>query len=263
MCCNNFLFYFFVSTMALGTTFLPNFHKNNETPDITFAVISDPQLHDPYQRINKLNAVKNVFDVDFVLFPGDLTSRGWNMIPLNLISDQFYKDGVQNETQLDDFVKNYIEPIERSNIPTYSVMGNHDTYTGPMLPVKYWITKKHSGIYYKTEYSKYYDIIGLHIYPNKEISDWLADVINPAKKSILFFHFPPSGAFSDWWTTQEKEYFYKSIEQYKSSILLLCVGHFHFSETYIWNDMIVVNGGGDTVAKVHVIDGKIEEISWH
>jgi predicted phosphodiesterase len=243
---------------------------------IKFGVISDPQIGDNVQERNKENAISTVIDekVDFVVFPGDLTSRGFNKVWFNwLVQKLIYNDIIRPSTnyswvgELDKFIKLFIKPLEDKNIKTFSIRGNHDTYTGPIHPVKNWIKKKHcktclsigkhlcilnGGINYKVNLHDKLDMICIDIYPNKKNSDWLKKHLDNNKSTIIVFHYPLKGPYSDkpWWTDEEKTYFYNIIKD--SKIKLLCVGHFHKSEIYEWKDIKVVNGGGNQVGIVEI-----------
>lgn len=227
-----------------------------------FAVISDPQVSIKKNLKNKgyINKIKKK-NPEFVLFPGDLTSHGRNKNIINLIGFKLRKIwnfircsqlpyDFKLENELDLFKEQFIEPIEKLGIKTYSVMGNHDTYTGPILPVKKWIKKKHNGTYYKINYSKYIDIYGLHIYPSKKICDWLKKNISNKKYNIIFFHYPLKGPYSREWDDKEKQYFKKTINKLK--INLICHGHHHISETYKWNNIRVINAAGKKICFVNL-----------
>jgi predicted phosphodiesterase len=221
---------------------------------LKFAVISDTQIGDEIQERYKLNAVKVVLEEkpEFVLFPGDLTTHGWNACWFNWIIKKLFfpQETYRYEKELGKFVNQFILPIEKNGIKTYSVMGNHDTYNGPILPVKCWIKKKHGNTHYKVKYNDKLDIYGLGIYPTNEICDWLSKNLDDNKFSILFFHYPTSGDYSDWWGDDEKEYFYNTIKDRK--ILTMATGHFHTSTLYDWKEYTLINGAGSTVAIVDV-----------
>ena len=224
---NNNLLYmiFFLNTPV---SFLEKEYVNTEN-NIRFAIVSDPQFFNAHQIVKKSRAVSSILEnnnnrkIDFVLFPGDLTDHGFNKIRINkIIRDLFYSDYDDNYiNETDTFIYTFIKPLEENNIKTYSTMGNHDTYTGPIIPVKIWICKKHGSVEYKIEYNQYLDIISLGIYPNKYTVNWLRNEINTNKYTILFFHYPPSGAYSGepWWNDEEKEYFYKEIKKF---VLHIC-----------------------------------------
>jgi len=235
----------------------PLFTKSN----IKFGVISDPQIGDIRQEKNKVNAINSVLkeNVDFVLYPGDLTTRGFNKVLFNwFVQKLIYNDFIRPnnsykwDDQLNRFINQFIKPLENKNIKTFCIRGNHDTYTGPIHPVKNWIKKKYGGLNYKVNLHDKLDLICIDIYPNKKNCDWLKKQLDITKNIIIMFHYPPKGSFSNepWWTDNEKKYFYNIISNYK--IKLLCIGHLHFSEQYQWNNIQVINGGGYKVGIVEV-----------
>lgn len=215
---------------------------------VKFAILSDPQIGMASQEEKKKGAIEKIIseNVEFVLFPGDLTTHGRNGCWLNYIIMKLRGESVSLDKELSKFRNQFIKPLEKQNIKTFSVMGNHDTYTYPIKPVKWWIKKKHGNTFYKKNYNEQLDIIGLDIYPNKKITDWLKKQLDPNKYSILFFHYPPTGAFSDWWSDDEKKYFYEHIKNHK--ILLMGVGHVHNSSQYQWNNIDIIDASGKGTA---------------
>jgi Icc-related predicted phosphoesterase len=249
---------------SLPTTYLKEPPKVPEA--FKFAVISDPQLFNEAQVKNKENAISTVLaendktSINFCLFPGDLTSHGWNNLLLNKTWQKIFfpKDEIENKVELGTFVKKFIRPLEIANIPTYSVMGNHDTYTGPILSSKLWIRKKHGSVKYMVSLNDNVNLYGLHIYPDKKVLGWLKKNLDPTKYSIMFFHYPPIGPMSSWWDDSEKEDFWESIKDHKDKILAICVGHSHNSGLLKWKGIDIVNAGGDKVAFLDV-DLRAEE----
>jgi len=51
---------------------------------------------------------------------------------------------------------------------------------------------------------------------------------------VIFFHYPIHGAFSDWWSKQEKNDFYKVIKDY--NVIAILVGHAHTSSIWMFRD---------------------------
>jgi predicted phosphodiesterase len=237
-------------------------YLNLNTIKMKFGVISDPQSGDSTQEKNKRGIVNKflIEDPKFVLFPGDLTSHGWNACLFNYIIKKIFfpKETYKYVKELGKFIDTYITPLENNDIRTFSVMGNHDTYTGPILPVKCWIKKKHGYTYYKKSYNNNLDIFGLDIYPTKNICDWLTTVIDDNKYSMLFFHYPVQGPYSNWWPEEDKEYFYNTIRNRK--ILMIACGHYHKTEKYMWRGFQIVNAGGKggAIVEADLTDGSLD-----
>jgi len=104
----------------------------------------------------------------------------------------------------------------------------------------------------------------LEVYPRGKILDWLKKDLQKRREEIetratprpvpvvMFFHFNLHGPYSDWWTEEQKEDFYKIIEPHKDRIAFLAVGHLHSTYTATWKGIPQVNGSGTNLVKVDV-----------
>lgn len=186
-----------------------------------------------------------------------------------------------SDDQLGSF-KKYINNMEKFVVPSNILLcvGNHDMYTttlpknienffmgGPLLqPVYEYVRKRENATvisnkgkpltlsvnnYYNLVYERSIDnlnFICLGLYPDKYTCDnYLKSRICSAQKKILFFHFNLEGPFSDFWTQEEKDYFYDTIKLHKDKIVCIVVGHIHTTVMSKWNDITTLCAGGPDI----------------
>lgn len=222
---------------------------------VKIVITGDYQVGNQEQVVNKENIINviNKINPDVLIHSGDLTDLGedgnlinyiWYHIynTIHHIHDPIYYPPKQLTKYKEDFV-NKINP----NIELLECLGNHDTYCGPIQPVKNYIVKKFGSTYYKKKYNDL-SVYCLDCYPNKEISDWLEEQLKQDNDNyIVFFHYPIVGPMSDdpkWWNKDEQDYFYSKIKGTKC--LAIYVGHTHTSSAYQFNEFIQYDGSGNS-----------------
>lgn len=176
--------------------------------------------------------------ISAIICIGDLTDHGYDGKYLNFGCFKWYYGGKTN--QLGKFISDYVEPIEKTNIPLYCCIGNHDTYVPrPYLHhgVNEYIENKYGSLYYSfdlgsLETNDQLHFVCLSVYPDDDgISFLKKDLKNyPQKKRIIYFHYNLEGPFSNFWSKKDKQRFFKVIEPFRSTIVALLVGHYHIHD---------------------------------
>ena len=82
---------------------------------------------------------------------------------------------------------------------------------------------------------------------------------------VIYFHYSILGAFSDWWSSREKQAFARAIANY--NVIGIFHGHFHGSAHYRWAGHDVYNvgsprHGGHSFAVVRITDTTMTVASW-
>lgn len=199
-----------------------------------FAILSDPQFGNSIQEAAKRDSVTIIrdFGADFVLIPGDITDTARDGSYINwIIKKIFYpEENFRLEYQLRDYKKKILRPLESGGIPVYAVMGNHDTYNGPLNYVLYYIATKYRGLFYKKKLEIGSNlpciVYGLHIYPGRHIMKWLRYNYDTSIPGILFFHYPLE---SDDFPESARAEFVAFLEELPEEGRPICiaVGHWH------------------------------------
>ena len=212
--------------------------------------------------------------ISSVILTGDLTDSGYDgkvtcgcLMPL--IGKNNSITGGSKQNQLSRFNENVYEYLKSKNnsYSIYMVNGNHDIYNGAGLlrtpPMINYIKNIYGNTYYLKKLNGVY-IFMLDIYPNKEICKWLQEKIIQysleynRSPCIFAFHYNIKGAYSDWWSYNEKSIFYNIIK--KLNTLCILVGHHHDTYTYSWMNIKVVVSAGNyfSVIKYNMKDNKLE-----
>ncbi len=209
----------------------------------TFLVNSDTHVgndnHSNYilkkaQLPKMLEVIDDFNDVSLVVLAGDLTDTG-------------------HDWQFQQFSNEWLIPLVNAGVNIFLAHGNHDTY------LDHWYEKKAVLDYIKKTYGNLhysFNIEGVHFvccgkYPEGTKSSscclpsckktWLKKDLEKVGKMtpiVIFFHYNIVGNFSDWWTQEEKDEFYDTIEDY--NILCVFTGHWHYTFTHMWREQIPV-----------------------
>ncbi len=210
---------------------------------IRFLANSDPQIgaQDQSYKLDQctqmLKRANQTGDIEAILWAGDLTNDG--------TKDQF-----------NTCLQSCVTPFEQNNISVFLGHGNHDmigqSCTNIPAPLKY-IKQKYGNVHYMIDFHGL-KILCCGLYPEESCS---ATCWNPMTKTwlvkqlakigttapvVIFFHYNLVGAFSDWWTEQQKNDFYNVIQDY--NIKLIITGHLHFTYTHIWKGIKTTCVGG-------------------
>lgn len=231
---------------------------------MSLKLIIDSDLHFKngkirHDKINHVEIINSVPNVDAVICAGDLTDSGFDG---KKILCWAYGGNDDQITPLKNFITNIKYPI-------YLCMGNHDNYVpfpGIHKPVADLIKEKHSSLLYSWDIVKdniYYHFICLDVYPNEEAIKFLKrELINNKKKIfIIYFHYCITGLWSGWWSDEEKAIFYDTIKNY--NVKLIIVGHRHANWMDSWNGITIVSGSGSKVLVCNISaysDTYIEQI---
>ena len=212
-------------------------------------------------KISDTKLLKDYYDkVDLIIIAGDLLDTGANgeddlQIVNNCVCIGHHKNELKSYI---DFL-NEIDTNWFNSSKIYMCLGNHDTYTDslktklfrffhcgkyPPNTIQGLLEQKYGGQLYSFV-KKGITFLCLGIYPDHNAIIFLREEL---KKSlhcdpiILFFHYPLTGPYSDWWKDEERVRFYETIKG--KNIICICVGHYH--DTYIttWNDIPVISGAG-------------------
>jgi 3',5'-cyclic AMP phosphodiesterase CpdA len=127
--------------------------------------------------------------------------------------------------------------------PLYEATGNHDRGPPLLRPVLLGVARRHGSLTYSFDLGPL-RVICLDRYPDRRNLAWLATdlaPIPPDRPLVLFFHYPPCGPYSDWWTEKEKAAFVRAVEG-RRVIAVFC-GHWHGSSHTVWNGLDVYNVG--------------------
>ena len=247
----------------------------------TFYVLSDPQVgHEQQEKrmhIKRDILLKEGTKKDVLIVPGDITQYG-----IGNMNNPFTKylcmcicirrqrgesvDKWSNE--LPRFKETFMKPVEEKLGNTLLCIGNHDSLTQWWIghnPVYEYVRNRHGGLNYKKEIDGIV-IFSLSEYPNAHAVKWLKTQLEKEHKTepfIVFFHFNLEGPYSDWWTSAEKDAFYKVVEPYLERLAFVGVGHVHWSNISNWRGIKVVNGAGDALIRVKVtrsVDNKLVSV---
>lgn len=214
----------------------------------------------------------SIYEPKFLIVAGDLTEHCSD----NKKLFDYKYGGVTDE--FTPMLNEYIKPIS-SLIPLKLIPGNHDFYIDdsrwPFFhkPVLSYIRKYHKLNSLKNIFSSMFSKIGDHvysfdyedihfcacdIYTNEKVLEWLKKDLdkNKNKKIIIFQHYNFDGAYSDWWTRDEKKKFYDVIKNF--NVILLIEGHHHFSSIGDFMGIKTVNAGGKGFGLVTVFPDDIE-----
>jgi hypothetical protein len=127
--------------------------------------------------------------------------------------------------------------------PLYEGTGNHDRSPPLLRPVLWGVTRRHGALTYSFDLGPL-RVACLDICPDRANLEWLAtDLVSvpPDRPLVLYFHYPPTGPYSDWWSEKEKAAFVHAIEG-RNVIAVFC-GHWHGSGHTVWNGIDVYNVG--------------------
>jgi Icc-related predicted phosphoesterase len=225
----------------------------------------DSDLHfDQTGSCRKPDSVKNIISkhkespLDFVICPGDLTDTA---------ADGCGCRCKKTISELNEFVDNYVSPLEGNGIPVKATIGNHDySRTYPCNGVEKFIKRKY-GATYSSDHgtSGYYtfghngvQFISLGVYPKN--LKWLKSVLPADKKAplIIYYHYNTlkSEPFGDWWKEEEKQAFYDVIKDY--NILCIICGHWHTSCGTLWNNLKIIHCAGNPVI-IEMVDQQIKQ----
>jgi hypothetical protein len=230
---------------------------------VKFVITGDFQVGNQEQIPNKVNLINtiNKINPNVVIHCGDLTDLGEDGNYLNYAWYKLYnfihkidEKVVFPANQLTEYKNEFVNKLN-SSIELLECLGNHDTYSCPIQPVKNYIVEKFGNIYYKKKYDDL-NVYCLSHYPNKEISDWLEKQIQDGEKYVVFFHYPIVGPFSDdpkWWKKEEQDYFYSKIKG--TNCLAIYVGHTHTSSVYPFHEFMQYDGSGDAFWIAEYKDG--------
>jgi len=149
-------------------------------------------------------------------------------------------------------------------------IGNHDCYWSSFFEPKptqmLRFIKNIHGEYLYSFYIGNINFIHLGLHPCigsgrlggkyvNEVKDSLGFLKNSLKQIgnktpvVIFFHYPTQGAFSDWWTKEEKEEFCNVIQNY--NVILIAVGHAHSSAVFKSCDKFTeIRAAGNEFAEV-------------
>ncbi len=180
--------------------------------------------------------------LDAVICAGDLTEKGYDGKKFMCWQ---YGGPDDQVTPLRNFV-DALQPV----VPVYLCEGNHDQYVPwPYLHkgVRDLVHQRHGDSIYSWKMLKeghQYHFICLGVYPDKKARKFLAAELkaNPGAKFVIYFHYNVEGAWSDWWTSEEKKMFLDIIEPYRIDIRLIIVGHRHSNYLINWKGYNVVSG---------------------
>lgn len=181
--------------------------------------------------------------ISAVISAGDLTDHGYDAKNYWCC----FKNGDVNE--FEGFLEHYYEPIQLTGTPLLLCAGNHDTYTNfpHRKPVFDFIKEVYGDLYYhkKIDGINYFSC---HMYPTREICEWLKnEILNTNGPIIIFFHYNLQGAYSDWWQDSEKEYFWNTISPFKHRIICIINGHLHSTVIEKWKGVQYCIAGASEV----------------
>jgi len=159
--------------------------------------------------------------------------------------------------EVEAFKKTVYEPLQRAFSQAkqggfvFTCMGNHDTYRNFDLVHEVlldWLKKTYGDYIYAFNIGQV-RFINLGLFPTTgsqrtALKDkganslgFLRTELSRLSKQqpvVVFFHYPIHGAFSDWWTKQEKNNFYRTIKDY--NVIAILVGHAHTSRIWMFRD---------------------------
>lgn len=217
---------------------------------------------DKPDSVKKLLELHKTSPLDFIVCPGDLTDTG---------SDGSGCCCKKSVNELNEFIDNYVSPLESNGIPVKASIGNHDySRTYPFNGVEKYIQRKYGATYSWKDHdtSGCYtfnhngvQFICLGVYP-KDLK-WLNGVLPADKKApiIIYYHYNTlkSEPFGDWWSEDEKLAFYNIIKDYN----LICIinGHWHTSCGTTWNNFKIIHCAGQPVI-MEMVDQRINKITF-
>jgi hypothetical protein len=112
-------------------------------------------------------------------------------------------------------------------------------------------------------------MVCLDVYPDEANRRWLGkDLAKPTRErpTVLFFHYPLRGPFSDWWKEEEKQAFARTIEG--CNVIAIFHGHYHGSLHYRWKGYDIYNVGSPrhgmhSFAAAHLRGDVFTVASWN
>jgi len=231
-----------------------------------FVILGDPQFGNAAQEKHTAEKMTRILQEiradDVVIVPGDLTDKGV------VKGDSFFhrylvfcacareKGHVPSQDQLRAFREIVVEPLSDLCKDVLVCIGNHDEYTqtwwGHQYPAAY-VKDRHGGpVYAKT--CNGVRVLCLSKYPTPANTRWMdAELAASRGPFSVFFHFNTKGPYSDWWSSDDKEFFLKTLRKYGDRCAFLAEGHFHYSYAdHVWNGFRTVNGSGGKAVVVDV-----------
>jgi hypothetical protein len=185
-----------------------------------------------------------------LLVCGDLTDRGR--------AEEWY-----------EFVEHYgLDGTDgRIEFPVYEGTGNHDRPNPLFRPVLLAVAQRHGGLAYAFDFGDL-RLVCLDEYPNAARLAWLEDELERVGRDrpvVIYFHFPFTGPYSDWWTDEEKTAFREAVRGYR--IVGVFHGHYHGSGHYVWRGLDVYNVGSPrhrdwSFGVARWKDGRLAVASW-
>lgn len=239
-----------------------------------FSIIVDSDLEfgyfqkEPKIRKSKKGNVTNIqkcvdkhHNIKAIFILGNLThsnSNGKRLLCLDY-------GGTKNEVEA--VFKQYIRPIERSNVPIKIIPGCKDIKNPrsypyyPALSLIKKISKKGSGSYKIGNFVDSFDIDDVHfclldLYPNKVVCEWLAKDLKDrnGQPIVLLQHYDCD---SDDWSQEEKDRFFETIRY--NNIILIVEGHSHTSSAdKKFHNIPRIDASGPGFIHIHFIDDNIE-----
>lgn len=213
--------------------------------------LCDSDQHFSYDNENisprKENIANKIIDVhkrhglDFVISTGDATDHGSD-------GSKFFSCTANDGNEFDAFMNQYINPLKSNGIDVKLCPGNHDInkWKYPNISILKYIRDTYNATYsWCDEYNsacykfihKDFHFICMGLYP-KNLT-WLKKNLpkDPHEPVIIFYHYNtnPLEAYSDWWTSKEKQDFYDTIANY--NIKLIINGHLHNSLSEKWRNI--------------------------
>ncbi|MFP4354640.1 MAG: metallophosphoesterase [Phycisphaerae bacterium] len=165
-----------------------------------------------------------------VLIAGDLTENG-------------------EDSELAEFLELYGTDGRDGRLrwPTRVCMGNHDRYVPSTYlgrkPVKQMVEQRNGGLFYSWDVDDVH-FVCLGEYPTLDRQRWLAADLARAGADVpvvLFFHYNILGAYSDWWTDEEKSSLADVIGPF--NVVAIFHGHWHTSRRDRWANTRTFNVG--------------------
>ena len=219
----------------------------------------------------KLKNIGKYRAVDFMICAGDLTQNGLDGkggLKIGCFPPIYHHRSID---ELSIYIQDYEKKVE-SVCPLYVCPGNHDTYCD--RPVIYKGVLKHIANKHGATYNPvFWKSSGMYTFQHKGVKfiscgiypynlNWLTRHLPKNKQDpiILFWHYNTliGEPFSDWWSTEEKEAFYRKIQEY--NVLMIVNGHLHNTTLQYWHDIPIVKGAGSSLAIVHMKGTKVHEV---
>ncbi len=233
---------------------------------INLLVDSDLHFDHGHIRADKKHNVISMLDqqdVDAVCLVGDITNGNHPSWGQSLTCSWTYDDCTQQ------FINQYFTPLARQ-FDVYVVPGNHDreaSFPWTICHQKYWeidaFCGQHYGsVRYTADLNHGVKLIAMGVYPNAKALAWFESLhLDKSTPLILMWHYSmhPDEAYSDWWSTQEKDACWNVIKHY--NVVCILVGHLHETRLRLWNGIPSIKAAGPGYARVIIdldtlIDGK-------